>query len=78
MLYCFRVNGEYEGHRDSVRLALNRNIFGRHSYFCKIELAFNQALTAPAQAEAIAASSRLLSIVLSVLERLHWPDDMPA
>lgn len=76
VLYFFRVNGEYEGHRDGARLALNRNIFGKHSYFCKIELAFNQALTAPTQAEAIAASNRLLSVVLPVLERQHWPDDV--
>ncbi len=76
VLYFFRVNGRYEGNRDKARVALNRNIFSRHSYFCKIELAFNQALTAPTQAQAMAASERLLGVILPVLERQHWPDDL--
>lgn len=74
VLYFFRVNGRYQGSRDSARRALNENIFSRHSYFSKVELAFNQTLTAPTQDEAMAASSQLLSVVLPVLEREHWPD----
>ncbi|MBN1361609.1 MAG: hypothetical protein JW993_13505 [Sedimentisphaerales bacterium] len=73
VLYFFRVNGRYEGKRDDARAALNQNIFGRHSYFSKVELAFNQALTGPTREQAIAATERLLSVVLPILEREHWP-----
>ncbi len=73
VLYFFRVNGRYEGNRDGARAALNRNLFGRHSYFSKVELAFNQALTAPTKDQAIAASEKLLTVLLAILEREHWP-----
>ncbi len=33
VLYLFRVNGEYAGSRDDARMALNKNIFRKHSYF---------------------------------------------
>jgi hypothetical protein len=74
VLYLFRVNGEYAGSRDDARLALNKNIFGKHAYFCKIELVFNQGYVAPAQAAATEASEKLLSVVLPILEQEHWPD----
>lgn len=74
VLYLFRVNGEYGGSRDDARMALNRNIFGRHSYFCKIELVFNQGGTAPGKDEAVGASEKLLAALLPVLEQEHWPD----
>lgn len=74
VLYLFRVNGEYAGNRDEARMALNKNIFGRHSYFCKVELVFNQSRTAPSKDDALAASERLLALLLPVLEQEHWPD----
>jgi hypothetical protein len=74
VLYLFRVNGEYVGDRDSARLALNRNLFSKHSYFCKIELAFNQGHVAPSKAAATQAGEKLLSVVLPILEQEHWPD----
>jgi len=74
VLYLFRVNGEYAGNRDNARLALNKNLFSKHAYFCKIELAFNQGHIAPAKAAAVEASERLLSVVLPILEQEHWPD----
>jgi hypothetical protein len=74
VLYLFRVNGEYAGDRDNARLALNRNLFSKHAYFCKIELAFNQGHIAPAKAAAVEASERLLSVILPILEQEHWPD----
>jgi len=74
VLYLFRVNGEYAGSRDDARIALNRNIFSKYAYFCKIELVFNQGLVAPGRAEAVAASERLLAVVLPILEQEHWPD----
>jgi hypothetical protein len=73
VLYLLRVNGQYAGSRDSARAALNRNIFSKYSYFSKVELAFNQALAAPTTEEAIEASTRLLGVLLPVLEREHWP-----
>jgi len=74
VLYCFRINGEYAGNRDQARLALNRNIFNPTSYFCKVELVFNQTFATVAQADAVAAGERLLAVVLPLLERDHWPD----
>ena len=74
VVYLFRINDEYAGNRDDARLALNRGIFRRHSYFSKIELAFNQGTVAPTQDEAVAASERLLNVLLPLLEQEHWPD----
>ncbi len=74
VLYLFRVNGEYAGSRDDARMALNKNIFGKYAYFCKIELVFNQGYVAPAQAAATEASEKLLSVLLPILEQEHWPD----
>ncbi len=74
VLYLFRVNGEYAGSRDDARMALNKNIFGKHAYFCKIELVFNQGYVAPAKAAATQASEKLLSVILPLLEQEHWPD----
>lgn len=74
VLYLFRVNGEYAGSREDARIALNKNLFGKSSYFSKVELAFNQASTPPNKKEAIAATQKLLSVILPVLEKEHWPD----
>ena len=74
VVYLFRINQEYAGNRDETRLALNRGIFRKQSYFSKIELAFNQAVAGPTQGEAVAASERLLRVLLPLLEQEHWPD----
>jgi hypothetical protein len=74
VLYLFRVNGEYAGSRDEARLALNRSIFSQYAYFSKIELVFNQASAAPARQVAIAASERLLAVLLPLVEQEHWPN----
>ncbi len=74
VVYLFRINQEYAGNRDETRLALNRGLFHKQSYFSKIELAFNQAVAAPTQEEAVATSERLLSVLLPLLEQEHWPD----
>jgi hypothetical protein len=74
VLYLFRVNGEYAGSRDEARMALNKNVFSKHSYFCKIELVFNQASAAPAREPATVASEKLLAVLLPLLEQEHWPD----
>ena len=73
-IYFFRVNGEYAGSRDEARIALNKNLFGKHSYFCKVELVFNVGSAAPSKEESIRASEKLLSVILPILERNHWPE----
>jgi len=73
-LYFFKVNGQYAGSREDARLALNKNLFGRSSYFCKVELVFNRSSVAPSKEQAVAACEKLLAVVLPVLERQHWPD----
>lgn len=74
VLYFFRVNGSYAANRQQARVILNKNLFGKSSYFCKIELAFNQKLVAPAKEDAVMASQKLLSVILPILETEHWPD----
>ncbi len=75
--YLFSVNGVYVGSRESARIVLNKNIFGKHSYFSKVEWNF---LTGPdvktylSKEEAIIASEKLLGVILPILEREHWPD----
>jgi hypothetical protein len=73
VLYLFRVDGEYAGNRDDARMALNKNIFRRSSYFCKIELAFNRSSVPPAKRDTVAASEKLLTVLLPLLEQNHWP-----
>jgi hypothetical protein len=76
VLYLFRVNGRYAAGRDEVRIALNRNLLGRHSYFSKVELVFNQHEgTPPDKDQAIQTGQRLLGVLLPVLERDHWPQE---
>jgi hypothetical protein len=72
-IYFFRVNGQYAGSREEARMALNKNLFGKHSYFCKVELVFNAGFTAPSKDEAIGASEKLLAVILPILGRNHWP-----
>jgi hypothetical protein len=74
VLYLFKVDGEYAGSRDEARITLNKNLFRKHSYFCKIELVFNQSFVAPDKERAVAASEKLLNVILPILEREHWPD----
>jgi hypothetical protein len=73
VIYLFKVNGEYAGSRDEARITLNKNLFNNYSYFSKIELVFNQSFTTPSREQAIAEGEKLLSVVLPVLEKEHWP-----
>lgn len=77
VLYLFNVNESYANSRDGARFALNKNIFSKHSYFSKVEwkffnIRFNKPIY-PGKEEAIAASQKLLSVVLPILEKEHWP-----
>ncbi len=72
-LYFFKVNGQYAGSREEARIALNKNLFGESSYFCKVELIFNMGSVAPGKEAAVRASEKLLAVILPILERDHWP-----
>jgi hypothetical protein len=80
VFYVFRVNGEYAGGRDRTRRILNKNLFGKFSYFSKVEWKFcNNSLgrtTYPNKQEALAASKKLLAVILPVLEKEHWPSGL--
>lgn len=73
-LYFFKVNGQYAGNREDARLVLNKNLFGKNSYFCKVELVFNRSSIAPSKEQAVAAGEKLLTVILPILEQQHWPD----
>lgn len=74
VLYFFRVNQEYAGSREEARISLNKNLFSKSSYFSKVELAFNQVAVPPNKEDAVAASEKLLSVILPILENELWPD----
>jgi hypothetical protein len=74
ILYFFRVNGQYAGSREEVRIALNKNLFHKSSYFSKIEIAFNQSAPAPDKEETIMACESLLNVILPILEKEYWPE----
>jgi hypothetical protein len=75
ILYTFNANGKY-GNRSDVRNTVN-SPFNKFSYFSKVEWKFfNSAsgqITYPNRQEAVAASEKLLSTILPVLEKEHWP-----
>jgi len=73
-LYFFKVNGQYAGSREDARFVLNKNLFGKASYFCKVELVFNRGPVAPGKEQAIRAGEKLLAVVLPILEREYLPD----
>jgi len=77
VLYLFNVNEVYANSRDDVRFALNKHIFSKYSYFSKVEwkffnTRFNKPFY-PNKEEAVTASQKLLSVILPILEKEHWP-----
>ena len=77
VLYLINVNGLYTNSREGARWALNKNIFSKYVYFCKVEWSFlseSGAKTYPAKEEAVTASEKLLGVILPILEEEHWPD----
>ena len=76
--YFFSVNGEYVNNRADTRLVLNKNLFGKHSYFSKVEWKFfNQksgSVVYPNKDQAVKATQKLLEVILPILEKSHWPD----
>ena len=73
VVYLFRVNGQYAGNRDEARMLLNKNLFGKASYFSKVELVFNQGGPRLTREQTVTQATRLFNVLLPVLERDHWP-----
>lgn len=73
VVYLFRVNGQYAGSRDEARMLLNKNLFGKSSYFSKVELVFNQGPARLTREQTVVRAARLLNVLLPILEREHWP-----
>jgi hypothetical protein len=79
VLYFFKVNGDYASGRTETRRVMGENFFGKYSYFSKVEWKFfgnrSGSTFYPIKEETIvAASEKLLSVFLPVMEREHWPD----
>lgn len=77
VFYIFSINRTYASGRDSARMALNRNVFGKHTYFSKVEWNFltnSGTQSYLSKEKAVAACEKLLTAILPVLERDHWPD----
>jgi len=77
VMYVFSVNNLYANTRNQARTILNKNIFGKYSYFCKIEWNyFNNefgSYSYPEEEEAAQASKKLLGIILPILQKEHLP-----
>ncbi|MCF7974539.1 MAG: EpsI family protein [Phycisphaerae bacterium] len=73
VVYFFSVNGRFAADRDEARMLLNKNLFGRSSYFSKVELVFNQQAAPVTRDQVIHTSQRVLQRLLPVLEQDHWP-----
>jgi len=73
-LYFFKVNGQYADSREDARLVLNKNLFGKASYFCKVELVFNRSSVVPNEEDVVNASEKLQTVLLPILEREYLPD----
>jgi hypothetical protein len=71
--YFFKANGEFCVDRTKTRTVLGSNFFGKYSYFAKIEWRFPNMIN-PTREETLAATGKLLSVLLPVLEEDHWPD----
>jgi hypothetical protein len=81
VFYLINVKGSissgYRSSREGARWLLNKNIFSKYVYFCKVEWNFlnrSGARTYPKKEEAVTASEKLLGVILPVLEKEHWPD----
>ena len=81
VMYLFKVNDEYTVSRTETRYVLVKNVVGKYSYYSKVEWKFFNRVFGrtvyPEKDEAIQASEKLLSVLLPVLEKEHWPDWPP-
>lgn len=77
-LYFFKVNGQYSSGKTTTRVIMGKNVFGKYSYFSKVEWQFfgfnGNSQIMPEKEQIVNASQKMLSSVLPVLENEHWPD----
>ncbi len=78
VFYTFSINGEYTGGRGDARFkVMMKNLTGKFSYFSKVEWKFYNngfgRTIYPNEQEALAASEKLLAVILPILEKEHWP-----
>lgn len=73
VVYFFRVNGQFAADRNEARMLLNKNLFGKSSYFSKVELVFNQQAAPVTRDQIVHTSQRVLERLLPALEQDHWP-----
>jgi len=80
VFYVFSTNGEYASGRDATRRILNKNMFAKFSYYSKVEWKFYNSkfgqIAYPNKQEARIASEKLLSVILPILEKEHWPSGL--
>ncbi|ARN57942.1 hypothetical protein [Sedimentisphaera salicampi] len=72
--YLLKVNGEFASNRTEARNIMATNLFGKYSYFAKIEWRFNGKSSHPTKSEIDKASQGLMSFVVEELDKNHWPD----
>jgi hypothetical protein len=72
--YILKVNGKYAGNRTAARNIMASNLFGKYSYFSKVEWRFHGKFNIPDEQKVSQASKHLLEAILPVLEDDHWPD----
>lgn len=76
-MYFFKVNDEFANGRTGVRSALQRNLFGKYSFFSKVEWQFfgygYGGRISPSEEQIIKSSEKLISKILPILEDQHWP-----
>ncbi|MBN2212345.1 MAG: hypothetical protein JW709_13185 [Sedimentisphaerales bacterium] len=71
VVYFFGVNNKFACTRDEVRFLAN-SLRDHHAYFSKVEVDFGFAPVT--MEEAVAATEKLMQVVLPVLVEDHWPD----
>jgi len=74
VMYIIRVNDTYADNRNEARSVLAANLFSKHSYFSKVEWKFFGNGKYPSRKEALKSSEKLLTILLTILEKEHWPE----
>ena len=78
VMYFFKANGKFANSRTGVRAIMGENLFGKYSYFSKVEWKFYGVgpggMTYSNKADLLIASEKLVSVLLPLLETEHWPD----
>ena len=78
VMYFFKANGKFANDRTGVRTIMGKNLFGKYSYFSKVEWKFYGirpgGMVYGSKADVLSASEKLISVILPLLETEHWPD----